>query len=143
MSSQATSHRADPTAPRSSDSGWSTTFAVFAAILMMLGGVVGVFVGIAAILRDEIYVRTPQYVLSLDVTVWGWVHLGLAVLLGVAGAGVIWGRTWARVVGIGAAGLNLIAHFAFLPYYPIWSLVIIALDVIVIWALAVYPGEPA
>lgn len=143
MSSQATSHRADSARGTVADSGRATTFAVFAAILMMLGGVMGVLVGVAAILRDEIYVRTPQYVLAFDVTVWGWVHIVLALALGAAGVGVVWGRNWARVVGIGAAGLNLIAHFAFLPYFPIWSLVVIALDLLVIWALAVYPGEPA
>ncbi|GEL21176.1 hypothetical protein PSU4_01300 [Pseudonocardia sulfidoxydans NBRC 16205] len=143
MSSQTTSHRTGPAHPAAApDSGWATSAAVFAAILMMLAGVLGVLVGVAAILRDEIYVVTPQYVVGLDVTVWGWVHLGLAVLLGAAGAGVVWGRDWARVVGVGVAGLNLIAHFAFLPFYPVWSLVIIALDVLVIWALAVYPGEP-
>jgi hypothetical protein len=65
----------------------------------------------------------------------------LAVLLGAAGAGVLWGASWARALGIVAAGLNIIAHFAFLPHFPIWALTIIALDVIVIWALAGYRGE--
>ncbi|MGD9985426.1 DUF7144 family membrane protein [Pseudonocardia sp.] len=145
MSTHATPHRDDPAvrADTAADSGMSTTLAVFAAILMMLGGALGVLTGIAAILRDEIYVRTPNYVFGFDVTTWGWVQLALAVLLGAAGIGVIRGRTWARVVGMVAAGINLIAHFAFLPYFPIWSIVIIVLDVLVIWALAVYRGENA
>jgi hypothetical protein len=144
MSTHATPHRAGPAADTTTaDSGWTTTFALFAAVLMMLAGALGVLTGIAAILRDEVYVRTPQYLYTLDLTTWGWVHLVLAVLLVAAGAGVLWGATWARAVGIVAAAINLVAHFAFLPYFPVWALVIIALDVLVIWALAVYRGETA
>ncbi|GAA4697140.1 hypothetical protein GCM10023215_39110 [Pseudonocardia yuanmonensis] len=141
MSTHATPHRAEPAAT-TVGTGWTTTFALFAAVLMMLAGACGVLIGIAAILRDEVYVRTPQYLYTLDLTTWGWIHLALAVLLGAAGAGVLWGATWARTVGILAAGINLVAHFAFLPYFPVWALVVIALDALVIWALAVYQGEP-
>ncbi|MCE3556546.1 hypothetical protein LWC33_34545 [Pseudonocardia sp. RS11V-5] len=148
MSTHATPHRAGPTnattaAGAGADTAWTTTFALFAAVLMMLAGACGVLAGIAAILHDEVVVGTPQYTYALDLTAWGWIHLVLAVVLGAAGAGVLWGATWARAVGIAAAAINIVAHFAFLPHFPVWALVIIALDAIVIWALASYRGENA
>jgi hypothetical protein len=143
MSTHATPRRADHTQTGSTGAGTesATTFALFAAVLMLLGAACGVLVGIAGILGDAVVIRTPRYVYALDLTAWGWTHLVLAVLLGAAGAGVLWGASWARALGIVAAGLNIIAHFAFLPHFPIWALTIIALDVIVIWALAGYRGE--
>jgi hypothetical protein len=86
-------------------------------------------------------VTTPDYIFSFDLTGWGWVHLLLGILAAVAGFAVLQGQTWARVVGIVLAGLSMIANFLFLPYYPLWSLLIIALDVAVIWALATYRRE--
>jgi hypothetical protein len=143
MSTHATPRPADPAAAASTGTStqFATTFALFAAVLMMLAGACGVLTGIAAIVHDEVFVRTPQYTYALDLTAWGWTHLVLAVLLGLAGAGVLWGATWARAVGITVAGLNIVAHFAFLPYFPIWGLMLIALNAIVIWALASYRGE--
>ena len=117
---------------------WATGFAMFAAVLMMVAGVWSVLAGIAAILNDQVYVTTPQYVYSFDITSWGWIHLILGVVLALAGVGVLQGTTWARVVGIAVASLSLLANFAFIPYYPVWSILIIALDVIVIWAIATY-----
>ncbi|WP_433505440.1 DUF7144 family membrane protein [Pseudonocardia halophobica] len=147
MSTHATPRRKDPVAKTTTGAGagteFATTFALLAAVLMMLGGACGVLTGIAAVVHDEVFVRTPQYTYALDLTAWGWTHLILAVLLGAAGAGVLWGATWARAVGITVAALNLVAQFAFLPYFPIWGLVLIALNLIVIWALASYRGEPA
>jgi hypothetical protein len=111
---------------------------VFAAALMVVTGIWQIFVGIAALFRDVVYVATPQYIYSFDLTAWGWVHLILGILVTVTGFGVISGQTWARVVGILLVGLSLIANFMFLPHYPVWSVIIIALDVAVIWALATY-----
>jgi hypothetical protein len=145
MSTHATPRRAESggAATPGGSAEYATTFALFAAVLMMLAGACGVLTGIAAIVHDQVFVRTPQYTYALDLTTWGWTHLVLAVLLGAAGAGVLWGATWARALGITVAALNIVAHFAFLPYFPIWGLMLIALNVIVIWALAGYRGEPA
>jgi hypothetical protein len=117
---------------------WATGFAMFAGVLMIIAGLWGVLAGIAAIVNDEVYVSTPEYVYSLDLTGWGWIHLILGVLVALAGIGVVQGQTWAAVVGITLASLSLLVNFAFIPYYPVWSILIIALDVIVIWALATY-----
>lgn len=122
-------------------SGWAVGFVVFAAVMMMLAGGFQTIAGIAAIFEDEFFVVGPNYVYDVDVTAWGWIHLILGVILFAAGAGVLSGATWARVVGITLASLSAFANFFFIPYYPVWSIVIIALDVAVIWALSVY-GRP-
>ena len=121
---------------------WLTGFAMFAGVLMMVGGVWGVLAGLSAILHDEVYLDTPQYLYSFDLTSWGWVHLILGALLAVAGVGVLQGAIWARVIGVAVAVLSMFANFAFIPYFPIWSILIIAVDLIVIWALITYQREP-
>ena len=138
MSTHATSRPVGEGSPRSSANPWAGGFAMFAAVLMMISGVCGVLAGISAILRDEIFVSTPNYLYTLDLTTWGWVHLILGALLAIAGLGVVQGATWARVIGVVVAGLALIANFVSLPYYPLWAILLIALDVVVIWALATY-----
>ena len=124
-------------------SGWAVGFVVFAAVMMMLAGGFQTIAGIAAIFEDEFFVVGPNYVYDLDVTAWGWIHVLLGVILFAAGAGVLSGATWARVVGITLASLSAFANFFFIPYYPVWSIVIIALDVAVIWALSVYGRREA
>jgi hypothetical protein len=124
-------------------SGWAVGFVIFAATMMMLIGGFHVIAGLAALFDDQFYVVGPNYVYDVDVTAWGWIHLILGVIVFCAGAGVLSGQPWARVVGITLASLSAIANFFFIPYYPIWSLVIIALDILVIWALAVYGRQAA
>ena len=125
------------------DNAWASGLTVFAGVVMVISGVWHVLVGIAALVRDVVFVVTPGYVYTVDLTVWGWIYLLLGILVAVAGVAVFSGQVWARVVGIGLAGLSLLVNFVFLPHYPIWSLLAIALDVAVIWALAVYRREPA
>jgi hypothetical protein len=124
-------------------SSWTVGFVVFAAVMMMIVGCFQVLAGIAAIFEDEFFVVGPNYIYDLDVTAWGWIHLILGVVLVLAGIGVLSGATWARVVGITLASLSAIANFLFIPYYPLWSILMIALDVAVIWALAVYGRREA
>jgi hypothetical protein len=123
------------------ESPWASGLTIFAAVMMVISGVWQALAGIAALVRDTVYVTTPDYIFSFDLTGWGWLHLLLGILAAVAGFAVLQGQTWARVVGIVLAGLSMIANFLFLPYYPLWSLLIIALDVAVIWALATYRRE--
>ena len=123
------------------ESPWANGLTVFAAVIMVIAGFWQALAGIAALVHDNVYVTTPQYIYSLDLTGWGWIHLLLGILVVCAGVAVFIGQMWARVVGILLAGLSLIANFLFIPHYPIWSLTIIALDVAVIWALATYRRE--
>jgi hypothetical protein len=116
-------------------------FVVDAVILMLLAGMFQVLVGLVAIFENEIYVQTRNYLFKFDVTTWGWIHLVVGIVVGLAGLGMLRGRTWARVAGIILAVLSAIANFLFIPYYPVWALLIIAVDVFVIWALAVHGRE--
>ncbi|MBP0453134.1 MULTISPECIES: hypothetical protein [unclassified Kitasatospora] len=111
--------------------GWTT----FAACLMIFGGAMAVLEGIGAIVNDERYVITGNYVYKFNVTGWGWLHLILGLLIVVAGFMLFTGAMWARILGVVAAGLNMIVNFLWLPYYPFWAIVLIAIDIFVIWAL--------
>ncbi|MDF5756917.1 hypothetical protein [Spongiactinospora sp. TRM90649] len=123
--------------------GWSVGFALFAAILMVTVGSFQALEGLAAVIGDQFYLRTPNYIYAIDLTAWGWTHLIIGIVVAVAGWGVLSGRLWARIVGIAAAVLSAIANFFFIPYYPVWAILIIALDVFVIWALCVYGRQEA
>ncbi|HLU58081.1 MAG TPA: hypothetical protein VKZ81_21685 [Pseudonocardia sp.] len=131
-----------PAGTQADASPWASGLTLFAAALMMVAGVWHMLAGIAALFQDTVYLRTPEYVYAFDITAWGWIHLLAGILLLVTGIGVVRGQTWARAVGIVLVCLSLIANFLFIPYYPVWSLAIIALDVAVIWALATYRREP-
>jgi uncharacterized membrane protein len=77
----------------------------------------------------------PNYAFSLSATGWGWLHLILGALVFVAGAALFADKLWARMTGVVLAAFSALANFVFLPYYPVWAIVIIALDIFVIWAL--------
>ncbi|HSJ43152.1 MAG TPA: hypothetical protein VK923_00530 [Euzebyales bacterium] len=126
-------------APRDdATSGWAIGFISFAAIIMIMSGVFQTLAGLVAVFENEFYVATPNYLFQFDATTWGWIHLILGLVVLAAGFGMLSGQTWARVVGITLAVLSAIANFLFIPYYPFWSLLIIVLDVMVIWALAAH-----
>ena len=91
--------------------------------------------------KGTAFVPTQETIYALDISTWGWIHLIGGILILIAGWSLFSGATWARVVGITLALLSAIANFASIPYQPFWSILIIVLDVIVIWALAVYGGE--
>jgi hypothetical protein len=129
------------TLPR--QSRWVTGFAVFGGCMMIVIGIFQVVVGLTAILEHTFYVVTDNYLFGFDVTAWGWVHLALGVLVALGGGAVLAGRLWGRVLGIVLASLSAIANFLFLPYYPLWSMLIIAADVAVIWALTRYGRDEA
>ena len=109
--------------------------ALFAASMMLLIGAFQVIAGLVAILDDEYYVVTPNYTFDLDVTGWGWIHLILGVVIFLAGVALLSRKPWAGYVAIALAILSAVANFFFIPYYPFWALVVIALDIFVIWGL--------
>ncbi|MFF3607695.1 hypothetical protein [Streptomyces sp. NPDC002463] len=119
------------TSPRRFATGW--TF--FAAVLMIFGGAMAIFQGIAAIAKDDLIVVTRNYAFKMNTTGWGWIHLILGILIVLAGIALFSGALWARIIGIALAGLGMIANFLWLPYYPFWAIVLIAIDAFVIWAL--------
>jgi hypothetical protein len=125
------------------ESGWTVGFAFFAGAIMILIGIFHFFEGIAAIAEDEFFVVGREYVYDIDVTAWGWIHLIGGIIIVAAGIGVYSGAAWARIVGILLAGLSAIGNFFFIPYYPAWSILIIALDIAVILALTAFTREVA
>jgi hypothetical protein len=127
--------------PDQTTSGWAVGFILFAAIMMIMAGVFQALQGLVAIFENEFYVATRNYLFQFDATTWGWIHLLLGLLVAFAGWGLLSGRTWARAVAITLAVLSAIANFLWLPYYPFWSLLIIVLDIVVIWAIAAHGRE--
>jgi hypothetical protein len=115
---------------------------VLASVLMILGGIMAVLQGIAAIANDDVFVNTPDYVFQFDLTGWGWIHLILGLITLLAGFALLKGAMWARFVGVTLASLLVIANFMWLPYHPLWALALIAVDVLVIWALCTAPRSP-
>jgi uncharacterized membrane protein len=131
------------TTARRTVSGWTVGLIVFAASIMIMVGAFQIIGGLAAIFDDQFFVVTQNYVFDLDVTAWGWVHLLLGILLVFAGWGIFSGATWARATGMLLAILSAISNFFFIPYYPVWAIVVIALDVAVIYALSVWDRDQA
>lgn len=115
--------------------GPAVGLALFAGVVLITVGIFQFIQGLAAVFRGEFYVVAPNYVYQLDVSGWGWIHVALGVVLAATGTFVLLGKTWARVTAIILAGLSAVANFLFIPYYPVWALLIIALDIAVIWAL--------
>jgi hypothetical protein len=119
-------------------SGTAVGFTFFASTMMVLIGAFHAIAGLTGIIENQFYVATPNYIFQFDVTTWGWIHLiwGIVVLL--AGFSLWTGAVWARTVGVYLAVLSAIANFAFIPYQPVWSIVMIAIAVTVIWALTAH-----
>ena len=124
-------------------SGAAVGWTIFAATMMILIGIFWAIAGLAGIVNDDFYVVTKEYVFKLDTTTWGWIHLLLGILIGLAGAALFNGAVWARTIGVILAGISGIVAFAWLPIYPVWAVVIIAIAVTVIWALTVHGRDAA
>lgn len=118
-------------------------FTTFAAVMMIILGAFDALQGLAAVVRQHYYVVTGNYVYKFDVTTWGWIHLVLGIVVAVAGIALLQGQLWARIVGVIVAALIAITNFMWLPYYPVWSVVIIATCAFVIWALLWHGREIA
>jgi hypothetical protein len=116
-------------------SGWAVGAIAFAATLLALSGVFQMIAGLVALFNDDFYVVARNYTFDLDVSAWGWIHLLVGIALLVTGLGLLSRRAWAGVAAIMLCMFSAVTNFFFIPYYPIWSLVVIALDIWVIWAL--------
>jgi hypothetical protein len=123
-------------------SPWAHGVAVFAGVVMLVGGAFQALEGLAAIVRDEWLVVLPNYIYAFDLTVWGVIHLLVGLALVAIGASLLRGQTWARVAGLIAAVVSAIMNFVWLPYSPWWALMVIAIDFLIIWALAAYLRLP-
>ena len=124
---------------RAETSGWI----YFASALFFVVGIFNFIYGLVALINNEWLVLTTRGILYFNLTTWGWILLITGVVQVLVGAAVLYGQTWARVVGIVIAALSLISALSILNVYPGWGFIIIGLDVLVIYALAVHGGEVA
>ncbi|MGN9755785.1 DUF7144 family membrane protein [Streptomyces sp. SD31] len=122
--------------------GWATGGLVFAGVLMLVNGLLAILQGISAIAEDDVYGRIGDYVFAINLTAWGWVLLALGVVVACVGYGILKGAWWARITGIFVASLSMVLHFLFLPYTPVWSVIMVGVDFFVILALATAPDVP-
>ncbi|KUJ41280.1 hypothetical protein ACZ90_68075 [Streptomyces albus subsp. albus] len=113
----------------------------FAAVMLIIGGVLDLFRGIMGIHEDDVFVTTPNYVFKFDTTSWGWIHLVAGVVAIVVGAGLFKMSMWARILGVAVAALLILVNFLSIPWYPLWSIVAIAFYGFVIWGICVVRPE--
>ncbi len=119
--------------------GWSA----FAAFMLMMMGIFQSLAGLGAILNDESFVVTQDYIIELDTTQWGWVHLIIGIVVFLAGLGIFSGNVLARTVGVLVALGSAVANFIWLPVQPVWSSIMIGVAVAVIWALTAHGRDIA
>jgi hypothetical protein len=112
---------------------------IFAAVTLLISGIFQILTGVVALRNSAFFGRVGNvgnYTYTSSLHNLGWAHIVGGIIVGLVGLGLFSGATWARGLGILVAGLSIIGNFLFIPYYPVWSVLIIALDVFVIWSLA-------
>ena len=119
-------------------SGGAVVLTTFASVILMIAGVFQSLAGLTAIVNDEVFVTTEDYLLKADVSGWGWVHLSLGIVLFLAGLGLLQGAVWARTVAVVLASLSAIANFLWLPVQPWWAIIMITLNIFIIWAVTAH-----
>lgn len=125
---------------RSEPTGW-VGWIYFAGIMLIIGGIFSATYGLIAVVNDNWAVWGNRGTVYLDLTQWGWVHLFVGALVILAGVGVLSGNILARTIAVLIAGLSMVFNFVALPIYPVWSILMITIDVLVIWALIVHGDE--
>jgi uncharacterized membrane protein len=114
----------------------------FAGTMMVLLGTFHIIDGLIALFQDEYFLVTRSgLAVDVDFTTWGWVHLVGGIVIVAAGIAVFAGQVWARAIGVLFAMLSAVVNLGFLSAYPIWSSIMILIDILVIWALTVHGGE--
>ncbi|MEU2673977.1 hypothetical protein ABZ622_34985 [Streptomyces sp. NPDC007164] len=108
---------------------------LFAGAALMLSGPLSILMGAAGIAQDTLLAVSSHYAYRFDLTTWGVIHLVIGVGLVVAGLAVLLDKSWGRGAGVAAAGISLITQFMFVPYYPAWAIPMMALDLMIVFAL--------
>ena len=130
-----TTQRGARTTEQQPISGWAAGGITFAATMAALVGTFQILQGLVAVLNDDFYVVTRNYTFDLDISAWGWIHLIVGAVMLIVGFGLYARALWAVIGGLAIAMLSALSNFFFIPYYPIWALLLIGLDVWIIWAL--------
>jgi hypothetical protein len=118
----------------------ATVMILFAMIMMILLGTFHVISGLLALIEGDFY-EPNRYLGDFSITAWGWIHIIVGVLAGLAGCSLFSGAAWARIVVSVVAFVSIIANFVFLPHYPAWSAVMIVLSIGALWAVIAHGGE--
>jgi hypothetical protein len=121
-----------------SPSGLAVGVTITAAIILILAGIFDAMQGVVGLATNEFYVTTQKWIFQFDVTTWGWIHIVVGLIAVLAGIGLFSGAVWARTLGVIIAAVSIIGNFLWLPYYPVWAVLIIVFDLFVIWALTAH-----
>jgi hypothetical protein len=116
-------------------SGWL----VFAGIVLLVAGLFNIIDGLVALFRSDYFLVTADQILIFNFAAWGWIWLIAGIIGVIVGLAVMAGQTWARVAGVVLAALVAVGHLAFLQAFPVWSVLVIALCVLIIYALTAGP----
>lgn len=119
-------------------SSWAVGYTYFAAIMMVFLGAFHALAGLTGIIRDEAFVVTKDYIVQLDTTQWGWIHLIVGLIVLFAGFSLLSGAVWARTVGVIMAIISGIVAFVWIPVYPVWGILLVVIAVGVVWALTAH-----
>jgi hypothetical protein len=142
MASQSASHQgmyraAQGASPRSVVT--ATAITLFAAVFMVVGGAFHVIQGLAALINEDFFVAVNGYAYDVDITAWGWLHVIVGGIVALTGLALLSGALWARLFAIFIVVVSGIVNFIFIPYQPLWSIVLLAADGVVLWALLMFP----
>jgi len=119
-------------------SGGAVYLTALAGILMFLLGGWWIIAGFVAIVNDDFFVVTQEWIFEFSTTSWGWTHLILGIVVLLASFGLFTGAVWARTVGVILAVISGLVAFAWLPYYPVWAILFVTMSVLTVWALTVH-----
>ena len=130
-----------PTGPAVEPDGSVLGITAAAGLILMLTGVFGMIQRIVGIVDNDLYVVTNKWLFELDAIAWGWGHILIGLISLCAGVGLFFGGRWARALAIVIAVFGILANCAWLPYYPMWAVLVIAFDLFVIWAVTVHGSD--
>lgn len=122
-------------------STWATGLVLFAAVFMVVGGSFHAIQGLAALINDDFFESVQGYAYDINVTTWGWMHLIVGIVVALTGLTLLSGAIWARIMALFIMVVSAIVNFIFIPYQPLWSIILLVIDGAIIWALLTYP-EP-
>ncbi|MPZ49781.1 MAG: hypothetical protein GEU75_10900 [Dehalococcoidia bacterium] len=133
----------DPTTGKVDSGIWTFAGLIFAASLIGFSGMFHILIGVSALLSSGYFDVNNDYAYRISTTLWGALQIGLGCVCIAAAISILSGKTWAIVFGIAMAAISAVGSFLSIPYHPIWSTLIIALDVLIIWTLAVHGPKAA
>ena len=125
----------------STKAAWADMGSTLGGVLLLISAVMGCLHGFAAIDDDEIYAAGNEYLYGLNLTAWGWIHVIVGVLSAIVAIGVLLRTSWGQITGVVVAGLSMIGNFMVIPLYPLWSVTLIGVDLLVMWALLTQLGK--